>query len=180
MAKNVLILSTSLRPGSNSRILAAECEKGALDAGHRVETVSLQGKDLRFCIGCFACHSTGACVLKDDVAGILPKVREADVLVFATPIYYYEMCGQMKTLLDRLNPLYTAPYRFREVYMLATAAEEGAEVFEKAYQGLQGWVDCFPKATLKGLLAAGDITPPNDAPNHPEAMKRAYEFGKNL
>ena len=63
-------------------------------------------------------------VLKDDVPEIMTKVKEAEVVVFATPIYYYEMSGQMKTLLDRLNPLYNSDYRFRDIYMIATAAED--------------------------------------------------------
>ena len=75
---------------------------------------------------------TGHCVLKDDVAGIMAKVKESEVVVFATPIYYYEMCGQMKTLLDRLNPLYESDYKFRDIYMLATAADDDAHAIDKA------------------------------------------------
>lgn len=81
----------------------------------------------------------------------MEKVKEAEIIVYATPIYYYEMCGQMKTLLDRLNPLYNSDYAFRDIYMIATAAEDEESAFEKAYNGLQGWVDYFEKAELKGL-----------------------------
>ena len=70
----------------------------------------------------------------------MAKVKDAEVIVYATPIYYYEMCGQMKTLLDRLNPLYSTDYSFRDIYMIATAAENDESAFEKAYNGLQGWV----------------------------------------
>ena len=90
------------------------------------------------------------------------------------------MSGQMKTLLDRLNPLYPTDYKFRKVYMLATAAEDGDFVFEKAYSGLSGWVDCFEKAELCGLVTGGEIDDPNDAQNHMDAVERAYEMGKNL
>ena len=72
------------------------------------------------------------CVLKDDVADIMAKVKDAEVIVYATPIYYYEMCGQMKTLLDRLNTLYSTDYSFRDIYMIATAAENDESAFEKA------------------------------------------------
>lgn len=136
MAKKVLVVSTSLRGNSNSEILAKECERGAKDAGHEVEFVSLHGKDIRFCIGCMSCQRTGHCVLKDDVAEIMAKVKESEVVIFATPIYYYEMCGQMKTLLDRLNPLYESDYKFRDIYMLATAADDDAHAIDKAYNGL--------------------------------------------
>ena len=128
----VLIISTSLRGNSNSEYLAHECEKGAIDAGNKVEFLTLKGKNIGYCIGCLACQRTGKCVLRDDAAEFCEKVKNADVLVFATPIYYYEMCGQMKTLLDRLNPLYTSDYHFRKVYMIATAAEDSDSAFEKA------------------------------------------------
>ncbi|MDE6699108.1 MAG: flavodoxin family protein [Lachnospiraceae bacterium] len=180
MAKKVLIISTSLRGGSNSDILAKECEKGAKEAGHDVEYISLKGKDIRFCIGCLECQSKGSCVLKDDVADIMKKVMEAEIIVYATPIYYYEMSGQMKTLLDRLNPLYPTDYKFRDIYMIATAAEDEENTFEKAYNGLQGWVDCFEKATLKGIVTGGGINDAGDAINYIEIMKKAYELGKEL
>ena len=162
MAKKVLIISTSLRGGSNSDILANECAKGAKEAGHDVELLSLKG------------------VLKDDAADIMAKVKDAEVIVYATPIYYYEMCGQMKTLLDRLNPLYSTDYSFRDIYMIATAAENDESAFEKAYNGLQGWVDCFEKASLKGMVGGGGIDAANIAASHADVMKKAYELGKKL
>lgn len=180
MTKKVLIISTSLRGGSNSDLLAKECEKGAKEAGHEVEFISLKDKEIKFCIGCLTCQKTGVCVIKDDVADIMEKVKNAEVIVYATPIYYYEMCGQMKTLLDRLNPLYSSDYAFRDIYMIATAAEDGKSVFDKAYNGLQGWVDCFEKASLKGVVAGGGIEEANDALSHIAVMQDAYELGKEL
>ena len=180
MGKKVLIISTSLRGGSNSDILAKECEMGAVEAGHEVEYISLKGKEIKYCIGCLTCQSNGACVLKDDVAEIMDGVKNAEVIVFATPIYYYEMSGQMKTLLDRLNPLYPTDYKFREIYMIATAAENEESTFEKAYNGLQGWVDCFEKAELKGIVTGGGINNPNEASSNTDAMKKAYNLGKGL
>lgn len=154
MAKKVLVVSTSLRGNSNSEILAKECERGAKDAGHEVEFVSLHGKDIRFCIGCMSCQRTGHCVLKDDVAEIMAKVKESEVVIFATPIYYYEMCGQMKTLLDRLNPLYESDYKFRDIYMLATAADDDAHAIDKAYNGLQVGSIVSRRLSLKAMCSA--------------------------
>ena len=178
--KNVLIISSSLRGGSNSEILAHEAEKGAIDAGNDVEFLSLKGKDIKFCIGCLTCQQTHKCVLKDDMADLIAKVQNADVLIFATPIYYYEMSGQMKTLLDRLNPLYPSDYRFRKVYLLTTAAEDESYVPEKAVSGLQGWVDCFEKAKFAGALFCGGIGAPGEASGRKDAQDKAYEFGKAL
>ncbi|MDO4466336.1 MAG: flavodoxin family protein [Bacillota bacterium] len=180
MSKNVLIISTSLRNGSNSELLALECEKGAKQAGHDVTYISLKDKEIHFCIGCLACQQVKKCVFNDDITSIMEKVKEAEVIIFATPIYYYGMSGMMKTMLDRLNPLYGSDYAFRDIYMIATAAEDGQTVFEKAYTGLQGWVDCFSKASLKGIVTGGGIGEANTATKHIDVMKSAYELGKNL
>lgn len=86
----------------------------------------------------------------------------------------------MKTLLDRLNPLYSTEYKFRDIYMIATAAENEESAFEKAYNGLQGWGDCFEKASLKGIVTGGGIDDANTAADHVDVMKKAYELGKEL
>ena len=87
----VVVISTSLRPGSNSHALAEQFAEGAKAAGHEVELISLRGKEIKFCIGCLKCQETGACVFKDDVPAIMESVLNADVVCWATPIYYYEM-----------------------------------------------------------------------------------------
>ena len=112
MAKNILILSASLRAGSNSETLANAFADGARAAGHTVEIVSLRGKQIAFCRGCLACQTLGKCVIDDDAVAITEKMQHADVIVFATPIYYYEMSGQLKTMLDRANPSSRRTTRF--------------------------------------------------------------------
>lgn len=119
MAKKVLIISTSIRPNSNSEILANAFADGARTSGNEVELISLKNKTIDFCKGCFACQKLGHCVIKDDANAITEKMLNADVIVWATPIYYYEMSGQMKTMIDRANPLFTLDYRFRDVYLLS-------------------------------------------------------------
>lgn len=178
--RKVLIISTSLRNISNSDILARECERGARDAGLDVDYVSLKGKEIKYCIGCLSCQKMNKCVLKDDVADIMAKVKEAEVIVYATPIYYYEMSGQMKTLLDRLNPLYSSDYKFRDIYMIATAADDSDTTFDKAYSGLSGWVDCFEKASLRGKVVAGGIDEAGSVNNFDDIKNKAYELGRGL
>lgn len=177
---NVLVITTSLRAKSNSDILAERLIAGAKDAGHQVELISLKGKTIGFCRGCLACQKTQKCMLKDDAVMIAEKVMNADMLVFVTPIYYYEMSGQMKTLLDRMNPLYSSDYKFRSVYMLSTAAEDETTTPEKAVNGLQGWVDCFEKAELAGSLFCGGINDTGEAAGKAEEQQEAYDFGKSL
>lgn len=176
MNKKVLIISTSPRKGSNSELLASEFAKGALEAGNDVEQVSLAGKNIEFCRGCFVCQTTQRCVIRDDADLIEQKMEHADVLVFATPIYYYEMSGQMKTMLDRGNPLFPSDYAFRDVYLIAAAAEDGDEVWSRAAAGLEGWVECFPKAKLSGVIFGGNAT--EEGTVSQKALSEAYEAGK--
>lgn len=180
MNKKILVISTSLRKGGNSDTLADEVIRGAKDARSNVEKISLEGKTIGFCKGCLVCQKTQKCVIKDDAVTIAEKVKDADTVVFATPIYYYEMSGQMKTLLDRLNPLFPSDYTFREVYMIATAADENLESVDIAVKGLEGWIACFDKAKLSGVLRGVGVTDIGDIQQHEKLMNEAYEMGKGI
>lgn len=178
--KKVLIISTSLRRNSNSDYIAREFERGAKDAGNEVEFVSLIGKKIDFCIGCLTCQLTQECVIKDDANEIAEKVKNADVVVYATPVYYYEMSGQMKTLIDRMNCLFPSDYKFRDVYLLAASAEDEESAMDGAVKGVQGWVDCFEKATLAGVIRGTGLTETGEAKKDEEILKKAYEMGKSV
>ena len=180
MSKRVLVISTSLRGDSNSDLLAQQFAQGARQAGHEVEVISLAGKDIRFCKGCLACQTTGRCVIRDDADAIVQeKMLHADVLVFATPLYYYEMSGQMKTLLDRANWLYSSDYRFGDIYLLTSAAEDDPETPEGAEHGLNGWIACFERARLAGTVFAGGVNGAGEIAGH-KALQEAYEMGKKV
>lgn len=177
--KKVLIISSSPRLRSNSHALAEEFARGAKDAGNEVELITLRDKDLKFCQGCLACVKTHRCVIHDDAAAIISKMHDADTIVWATPIYYYEMCGQMKTMIDRGNPLYGGDYRFTDIYLLSSAAEDEPDVPARALSGLQGWIDCFERAKLCGSVFAGGVTSPGDIDGHP-ALAEAYRSGHKI
>ncbi len=177
--KKVLIISTSLRPKSNSHELALAFQNGAVQAGHNVELITLRHKNINFCIGCLTCVNTGKCVIADDMQEIVGKMRDVDVIVFASPIYYYEMSGQLKTLLDRSNPLYGGDYRFTDIYMLTSAAEDLPSVPERAINGLGGWIECFDRAHLAGTVFAGGVNDPGEIAGH-DALKQAYELGQSI
>lgn len=176
----VLVISTSLRARSNSDILADRVIEGARDAGHEVEKISLKGKEIKYCVGCLSCVKTGKCPQRDDAAAINEKIGEAETIVFATPIYYYGMSGQMKTMLDRTNPLYKTDYKFRRIYLLSVAAEDEKTTPEKTENGLLGWVDCYEKAKFCGSLFCGGIDAAGEAADRKTELKEAYEFGKAL
>ena len=177
--KKVLIVSTSPRAHSNSEALANAFAEGARAAGHEAEVISLRGRTVNFCRGCFVCQEKLRCVIRDDADEICQKALQADVLVFATPIYYYEMSGQLKTLLDRLNPLFPSDYAFRDVYLLTAAAEDEEPVPLRAVSGLEGWVECFERARLAGTVFMGGVTAAGENPEHP-ALVQAYRMGHEI
>ena len=179
MSKHVLIINSSPRKGGNSETLAAFFAKGAEEAGHKVETVYLREKKYGFCKGCLACLKVGHCVIKDDAVEIAAKMHDADVLVFATPVYYYSVSGQLKTMLDRANPLFDSDYAFTKAFLLATAAEDGEETVEGAVKAVQGWVDCFERCELAGTVFAGGVNGVGDIAGHP-ALEKAYQMGKEV
>lgn len=177
--KKVVVISTSLRPGSNSQAMAEQFAEGAKTAGHEVELISLRGKEIKFCVGCLSCQNTGACIFKDDVPAIMESVLNADVVCWATPIYYYEMAGQMKTLIDRMNAMYPKDYHFRDIYLLTTAAENEEGTPKRTESGLMGWIECYGKTTLKGHLFCGGVDGPRAITGNPK-LQEAFEMGKNI
>ena len=177
--KKVIVISTSLRGGSNSDMLADKFIEGAQAAGNEVEKITLSGKSIGFCKGCLACQKLGKCVIDDDANAIMQKVLEAEVVCWATPIYYYEMSGQMKVLIDRMNAMYSLDYKFRDVYMLTTAAEDEPEVPKRAEAGLTGWIDCYPKSRLAGKLFCGGVDAPRTIKGSVK-LQEAYQLGKNI
>ena len=125
MSKKILIVSASPRTGGNSDLLCDQFAKGAQEAGHQVEKIRVREKKIAPCLACYGCRGTGICVQKDDMAEILEKMVEADVLVLATPVYFYSMDGQLKTLIDRTLPRYTE-IRDKEVYCRGWQGGHGA------------------------------------------------------
>jgi len=177
--KKILIISTSLRVNSNSELLAKRVMEGALAYGNEVELVSLRDKNIAFCKGCLACQRLGKCIINDDANAITDKIAKADVIIWATPIYYYEMSGQMKTMIDRANSLYSRERKFKEVYLLATAAEDEDYVPNRAIEGLKGWVDCFDDVEFKGCYFVGDVNNPKDILQS-KKYEKAYDFGRRI
>ena len=104
-------------------------------------------------------------------------MHDAQVLVFASPIYYYGLSGQLKTMLDRANSLYGSDYAFEEVYLLTSAADNEEGTDQRAITGMQGWIDCFERAHLAGTVFAGGVNAAGEIAGHP-ALQQAYEMGR--
>lgn len=180
MNKNILIISTSLRKGGNSEALADVFAEGAREAGHTAEKICLGDKSIQFCKGCLACQKSKKCVIQDDANAIVERMIRADAVVFATPIYFYEMSGQMKTLLDRSNPAFATQYQFRDIYLLATAADSDEASMDGAIKGLEGWIACFAGVRLAGVVRGLGVDVIGSIQSAPAPLKEAYDLGRAM
>lgn len=176
--KKVTVITSSLRAKSTSRTLMNEMVRG-LKEHHEVKIIDISRINLKYCIGCMTCQETGKCVLNDSVKDVIEDVNSADILVFVSPVYYYSISGQLKTFLDRMNPLYPREDRkFKEVYALFTCADDNPKATEKPTAAIEGWVECFDGVTYEGSydgLALNDVSDISE-----EQLKEAYELGKNI
>lgn len=177
MNKQVVILAGSPRKGGNSDALCEQFRKGCEEAGHSVTKIYLQDKQIHFCKACYACRKTGICVQQDDVFDILQAMCRADVIVLATPVYFYSMAGQVKTLIDRCLSC-GSKLVGKEFYFIATAAA-GKDEMERTIDGLRGFTDCLPKSKVKGVIYGAGAWQLGDIQGNP-AMQEAYRMGKSI
>lgn len=181
MTKRVLIISSSPRRGGNTDMLCDEFMRGATEAGNETEKVFLRDKTIHYCTGCGACSVDGKpCPQRDDAAEVVEKMVAADVIVLATPVYFYAMSAQMKTLIDRCCGLYMQ-MTDKEFYFIAAGAEgeEESEKLGHVFDNLMGFLDCLENPLLKGKLLATGVWHVGDIKGNP-AMSEAYDMGKNI
>ena len=179
MNKNVLILSSSPRRGGNSDRLCDAFLQGCKDAGHTVEKIFLKDKHINYCTGCGICSMYGKpCPQKDDAAEVIEKMIAADVIVMATPVYFYTMSAQMKTLIDRCCGLYTE-MKNKEFYFIVTAAEDDRKLMERTVDTFQGFLDCLENPTIKGVVYGTGVWHVGEIKDKP-SLREAYEMGKEI
>ncbi|MDH6534565.1 flavodoxin family protein [Parabacteroides sp. 52] len=177
MSKKVLIVSASPRKGGNSDTLCDEFARGAREAGHEVEKIFFRDHKINYCLGCGVCNTTHKCVQKDDMAEVLDKMLAADVLVFGTPVYFYTMDAQLKTLIDRTVPRYTELKG--KAYLIATLADKGEETMIGTKAAFQGFIDCLDNVEYAGTIVGYGVWNKGEIVGNP-AVEEAYEAGKNL
>ena len=179
MSKKVLVLSASPRKGGNSDTLCDAFIRGAQEAGNQAEKIFLAGKSIGYCKGCGVCNTTHKCVQKDDMAEVLDKMVEADVIVLATPVYFYTMHAQMKTLIDRTVPRYTE-IQNKDFYFIMAAADTEQKMIERTIEGFRGFTqDCLTGAREKGIIYGTGAWQAGEIKGSP-AMGQAYEMGRNV
>jgi multimeric flavodoxin WrbA len=177
--KKVLVLSSSPRKGGNSDLLCDRFTSGAKESGNNVEKIFLKDKKINYCTGCGTCINRGKnCSQKDDMAEVLDKMVAADVIIMATPVYFYTMCGQMKTLIDRTCPRYTEITN-KDFYFIITAADDSKHAIERTLEEFRGFTYCLEGANEKGIVYGTGAWNMGDIKGKP-AMKHAYEMGKQV
>jgi len=176
MSKRVLILSSSPRAKGNSNALCDEFARGAAEARHKVEKVMLAGKNIGYCQGCDACRPAGVCVQNDDMAPILDQMMAADVIVLATPVYFYTMCAQLKTAIDRTVARYTQIVN-KDFYFILTAADGSRKAMQRTVESLRGFTSCLNGAKEKGIVYGTGAWEVGEILASP-AMHKAYEMGR--
>jgi multimeric flavodoxin WrbA len=177
MSKKVLVLSASPRKGGNSDVLCDQFIKGVQEAGAQAEKIFLRDKDIHYCTGCGRClDRSRGCSQKDDMTEVLQKMIDADVIVMSTPVYFYTMDGQMKTLIDRTCANYDA-IRSKDFYFIITAAESEKSKMERTIEGFRGFTVCLEDAREKGIVWGLGAWHMGEIKSMP-AMDEAYEMGK--
>lgn len=179
MDKTILVLSASPRRGGNSDLLCDAFIRGAEEAGHKAEKIFLREQKIGYCVACDYCQkSQGTCALKDGMAEVLDKMIAADVIVMASPVYFYTMDAQMKALIDRTVARYTE-IRNKDFYFIATAADPDRTAMERTFDGFRGFTECLVNAKEKGIIYGVGAWKPGEIKNTP-AMEQAYEMGKSV
>ena len=178
MSKNVLILSGSPRKGGNSDILCDEFMRGAQEGGHTVKKIFIREKKIGYCNACYACRESGVCVLKDGMKDVLDKMAWADVIVMASPVYFYAIDAQMKAVIDRTLAQWTKLPN-KEFYYIMTAADSEDEAFETSLACFRGFAVCLQGSREKGIIRGGGVYEAG-AVKGTKYMQEAYEMGRNV
>ncbi len=179
MAKKILILSGSPRKGGNSDILCDEFMRGAKEAGNDVEKIFLRDKKINYCVACYYCRDNGGkCAINDDMAEIIEKMISSDVIVMASPVYFYSIDAQLKTVIDRTVAKWTK-IKNKEFYYIMTAAEDDKSAMDCTLECMRGFAVCLDGSVEKGSIYGTGVYEAGEIKNT-EYVQEAYNFGKNV
>ena len=178
MAKNVLIISSSPRKHGNTELLCQSFAKGALESGHNVVEVFLNEKNIHFCQGCAFCEKNpGKCSQHNDMAEIILELVKSDVVVFASPVYFYSISGQMKTFIDRLVTIYRQITN-KEIYYIFAAGDKTPN-FKIVELCMRGLVSCFAGSKVMGMIQVGGVRKKGEV-SYTEHLQEAYKMGAEV
>jgi multimeric flavodoxin WrbA len=184
MSKTILILKASPREWGNSAQLADRVAAGARQAGAEVESISLHALDIRPCDACDLCREGSAgCVIEDDMQPLYPKLRRAEAIVIATPVYWFTLSAQAKLFIDRWyallaekpNPLQGKHFALLLTYgdldLQTSGGIHALHTFEHMVRYLRG--------ELAGCVH-GSADAPGDIQDQPALLEEAFNLGLKL
>lgn len=175
----VLVITGSAHKHGTTAMLAENFIKGAAEAGHDIFRFDAAFQTIHPCIACERCHNTDSgCIFQDDMQELNPKLLDADAVVFISPIYYYAMNAQIKTVIDRFYANDAALHKNKKAVLMVTMADDTMESAEGAIASFKGMVN-FLEWEIAGIIAGvscADI----EALEKTDYPKQAYELGKNL
>lgn len=176
---NVLVITGSAHKHGTTAMLAENLIKGAAEAGHDIFRFDAAFQTIHPCIACEKCHRTGSgCIFQDDMQKLNPKLLDADAVVFISPIYYYAMNAQIKTVIDRFYANDAALHKHKKTALMITMADDTMESAQGAIATFKG-MSSFLEWEIVGIIAGvscADI----EALEKTDYPKQAYELGKNL
>lgn len=179
MSKNVLILSGSPRKNGNSDLLCDEFMRGAIESGNKVEKIRVADKKIAPCSGCYYCNShNGQCAHKDNMADILQKIIDADVIVLSSPVYFYSISAQLKAVIDRTVARWLE-VKNKEFYYIVTMADEDLASADTTLACFRGYADCVECAVEKGVVIGNGVYDIGEVRETAVPMQ-AYEMGKSV
>ncbi len=171
MSKKVLIISSTSRKGGNSELLAEEFAAGAKEAGNEVELLRLRDYTVGFWV-------EGIEGTSDDAQGIFDKMMAADVIVFASPVYFYSICAQLKALFDRSVAIFPN-LTGKTYYFIIAMADTDRKMLDGPIKAMQGFLDCYDGSTLAGMVCADGVYEAGTVKDTP-FMNEARELGKSV
>ena len=190
--KKILIIQGGGRPNGNTDQLVKAFAKGAVDAGHEVEIISLIKNEINGCLGCNACRYGKPCVQKDGFNETVPKIKEADMLVFASPLYFWTISSRIKAFIERFYCIAEEDndpplgryerYPEKDCALLMTAADNFFWTFEQAVSYYKFTLINYIGFRDRGMMLAGGCGDTNGKPqiDKTEHLNAAYQFGKNI
>lgn len=190
--KKILIIQGGGRPKGNTAQLVESFQRGAEEAGHSVEVISLLQNEVKGCLGCNACRYGKPCVQKDAFNEMVPKIKATDCLVFASPLYFWTISARMKAFIERFyciaqqdpNPPLGRyeKYPEKDCALLMTSADNFFWTFEQAVSYYRFALVRYIGFRDKGMLLAGGCGGSNGKPeiDKTDWLEKAYQFGKHL
>lgn len=179
MSRNILVVCGSPLSNGNTNALADAFIRGAEEAGNTITKLWVGNKKISGCRGCRYCMThDGVCVQKDDMVDVLPLFYNHDMVVFSTPVYFFGLTAQIKTMIDRLYPALTKPFSISAAAFLSVMGDTNEATMEPSIMNYKAIIK-YLKWENKGIITAGGIDEKGAIEGH-EILDRAEAFGRGI